>query len=65
LRSPSVFVGQAALLFTALLALQFTFFVGYSSGGLVGLMLGLACGFVNDPSVDRPQHLMPATSQRS
>jgi hypothetical protein len=69
LRSPSGFVGQAALLFTALLALQLTFFVGYSSGGLVGLMLGLACGFVNgsdqDPSVDRLQHLMPATTQRS
>ncbi|MGA3354463.1 MAG: hypothetical protein ABSD85_14965 [Acidimicrobiales bacterium] len=67
LRSPSAFVGQAALLFTALLALQLTFFVGYSSGGLVGLMLGLACGFVHgsdrDLSVDRPQHLMP--TQRS
>jgi hypothetical protein len=65
LRSPSAFVGQAALLLTALLALQLTFFVGYSSGGLVGLMLGLACGFVNDRSVDPSQHLMPATTQRS
>lgn len=69
LRSPSAFVGQAALLFTALLALQLTFFVGYSSGGLVGLMLGLACGFVHgsdqDPSIGRPQDLMPATTQRS
>jgi O-antigen ligase len=64
LRSPSAFVGQVALLFTALLALQLTFFVGYSSGGLVGLMLGIACGFVNDPSVDRSQHLMPATTER-
>ena len=69
LRSPSAFVGQVALLFTALLALQLTFFVGYSSGGLVGLMLGLACGFVHgserDPSLDRPQHLIPQTTQRS
>jgi len=69
LRSRSAFVSQAALLFTALLALQLTFFVGYSSGGLVGLMLGLACGFVNgsdqDLSVDRRQHLTPATTPRS
>ena len=69
LRSPSAFIGQVALLLTALLALQLTFFVGYSSGGLVGLMLGLACGFVHgsdqDSSADRPQHLMPATTQRS
>jgi O-antigen ligase len=69
LRSPSAFLGQVALLFTALLALQLTYFVGYSSGGLVGLMLGLACGFVHrseqDPSPDRPQHLIPATAQRS
>jgi O-antigen ligase len=64
LRSRSAFVGQAALLFTALLALQLTYFVGYSSGGLVGLMLGLACGFVNDRSVDPSQHLMAATTQR-
>jgi O-antigen ligase len=64
LRSPSDFVGQAALLFTALLALQLTFFVGYSSGGLVGLMLGLACGFINDQSVDSPQHLIAAATQR-
>jgi hypothetical protein len=61
LRSPSAFVGQVALLFTALLALQLTYFVGYSSGGLVGLMLGLACGFLHgsdqDPSVGRqPRH---------
>ena len=69
LRSPSAFVGQVALLFTALLALQLTYFVGYSSGGLVGLMLGLACGFVHgskqNPSLDRPQHLIPQTTQRS
>jgi hypothetical protein len=64
LRSASVFVGQVALLFTALLALQLTYFVGYSSGGLVGLMLGLACGFVNDRSVDRSQYLMAASTQR-
>jgi hypothetical protein len=64
LRSPSAFVGQAALLFTALLALQLTFFVGYSSGGLVGLMLGLACGFVDDRSIDRSQYLVAAIRQR-
>jgi hypothetical protein len=64
LRSLSAFVGQAALLFTALLALQLTFFVGYSSGSLVGLMLGLACGFINDRSIDRPQPIMAATTQR-
>ncbi len=61
LRSSSAFVSQVALLLTALLALQLTFFVGYSSGGLVGLMLGLACGFVHgsdqDPSIGRrPSH---------
>jgi hypothetical protein len=68
LRASSVFVGQVALLFTALLALQLTFFVGYSSGGLVGLMLGLTCGFLHgseqDPPVGRPQHLIPETTQR-
>jgi O-antigen ligase len=63
LRSPSAFVGNVALLFTALLALQLTYFIGYSEGAIVGLMLGLACGFVHGspprgPSVtdlaDRP-----------
>jgi O-Antigen ligase len=47
LRSASPFVGEAALLFTAVLALQLTFFIGYSSGTLVGLMLGLSCGFTH------------------
>ena len=42
LRSSSAFVSQVALLFTALLALQLTYFIGYSEGALVGLMLGLA-----------------------
>jgi hypothetical protein len=68
-RSPSAFVGQVALLLATLLALQLTFFVGYSSGTLVGLMLGLACGFIResdeDPSVNRPQPLMAATTQPS
>ena len=68
-RSPSAFVGQVALLFTALLALQLTYFVAYSEAAFVGLTLGLACGFIResdeDPSVDRSQHLIPATTQRS
>lgn len=45
--SPSSFVGRAALLFTALLALQLVYFVGYSTGSIAGIVLGLACGFVH------------------
>jgi hypothetical protein len=55
LRSPSAFVGQVALLFAVVLPLQLTYFIGYSEGAVVGLMLGLACAFVHgsnqDPSV--------------
>jgi hypothetical protein len=55
LRSPSPFIGRVALLFTVLLALQLTYFIGYSEGAVVGIMLGLAFGFVHggnqDPSV--------------
>jgi len=69
LRSPSAFVGQVALLFVTILALQLTYFVGYSSGGLVGLMLGLACGFVpasdEAPPAEGLQHLMPATTTQN
>ena len=69
LRSPSAFVGQAALMFIALLALQLTYLITYSEGTLVGLMLGLACGYVQEsdqePSIDRSQRLMAATTQGS
>jgi hypothetical protein len=68
LRSRSPLVGQSALLFIVLLALQLTFFIAYSEGLLVGIMLGLAWGFVNggdqDPAVNRPELPMPATTQR-
>jgi hypothetical protein len=68
LRSAYPLVGQSALLFIALLALQLTFFIAYSEGVLVGIMLGLAWGFVHggdqDPAVDRPELPMPATTQR-
>jgi hypothetical protein len=68
LRSPSPFVGQSALLFIALLALQLTFFIAYSEGVLVGIMLGLAWGFVHGgdqaPAVGRPELPMPVTTQR-
>ena len=66
LRSPSAFVGRAALMFTALLALQLTYLIAYSEGTLVGLMLGLACGYVQESdqesSNDRSQRLMAATT---
>ncbi len=45
LLSNSTFVGQAAVLFMVLLALDLTFFVGYPSAAISGLILGLACGF--------------------
>ncbi|MHB1510720.1 MAG: hypothetical protein ACYCST_15555 [Acidimicrobiales bacterium] len=68
LHSPSPFVGQAALLITVLLDLQLTYLVAYSEGWLVGLMLGLACGFVDgsdrDSTVDQSQHLPAATAER-
>ena len=44
LLSNSTFVAQAAVLFMVLLALDLTYFVGYSSGAISGLILGLACG---------------------
>lgn len=45
MRSPSPFTGRVALLLTTVLALQLTFFIGYSSGAFVGMMLGIACAF--------------------
>jgi len=68
LRALSPFVNQSALLFIVLMAVQLTFFIGYSEGILVGLMVGLAWGFVHGssevPLVDPGQHFTSASAKR-
>jgi hypothetical protein len=67
LRSPSSFVGQVALLFISMLALQLTYSVGYSLGALAGMILGLACAFVRgniqEPPSTRPNDVLLTTTQ--
>lgn len=45
LRTSDPFIAEGAVLFLSLLALDMIYFVGYSEGAFVGLLLGLACGF--------------------
>lgn len=69
LLSSSAFVGQAALLFMVLLALDLTYFVGYSSGAVSGLILGLACGLtgtaIQDPASTGPDKRAVAESDEA